>query len=89
MASYTVQMVLFIALIVVGAMVIAVILRRTVEKYDFTGDPCVDHCRIAHPEAARMYMDEANDVADNVMEGCIQRCRNRGGVANPVCETCG
>ena len=65
----------FFFLVLVGAIIVVMILRRNIERYDFTGDPCVDHCRIAHPEAARMYMDDANSIAQDEMSGCIKRCR--------------
>jgi len=67
---------MLLLMIVVGVVIVVMILKRsTKESYDFTGDPCVDHCRIAHPEAARMYMDETNPIADDEMAGCIKRCR--------------
>lgn len=37
-------------------------------------EQCKQQCFVSHPQAARMYADEDNDVAMTTIDQCVARC---------------
>lgn len=49
---------------------------------------CQEYCTEMHPNAARMDLDEDNDIADTVMSQCLAQCRQLRGGGNAKCKSC-
>jgi hypothetical protein len=48
-------------------------------------EQCKQQCFVSHPEAARMYEDEDNDIAMTTIDQCVARC---SAGASRGCSSC-
>lgn len=55
---------------------------------DSNDENCKRICFNRHPEAARMYDDEDNDVAMTTIDKCISNCKESSRSSGSSCKSC-
>lgn len=81
-ASLTITSLLMVLLVAVVIYVMVALLSKAggLEGFEgFEGEGfanCKEMCFAAHPEAARMYADQDNDVATTVIDQCVSGCES-------------